>query len=142
MGKAFLALAIVAVFTSSAMALAFPTLVGVPPGLATLTQSDSQITLGTPSSPVGYAVGVGTSPVPGNDCVLSTTLHFDPANPTELGLVARANVSLGEAYSTSLNPLNGYLALDKLAAQVAVLWLRPPKSRTSTAARTMSWCSK
>ena len=31
--------------------------------------------------------------------------------------MARANVSLGEAYSTSLNPLNGYLALDKLAGR-------------------------
>jgi hypothetical protein len=116
MGKALLALAIVAVFASGAMALAFPALMGGPPGQATLTQTftPNQITLTSPLAAPYYAAGVGNSPI-GDNYVLSTHLQFDMSHPTELGLLARANVLLGQAYSASLNPANGYLALDKLA---------------------------
>jgi hypothetical protein len=130
MRSVLLALGIVAVFASGAMALAFPTLTGQPAPYVSLTQSPTQITLGSPypydmsTNPPGgvyFAVGVGNSPI-GDNYVLSTTLHFDlsSGHATELGLLARSNLASQTGYSTSVNPTNGgYLALDKLGGSGA-----------------------
>lgn len=133
MKRVIVASAIMALFQASAMAEAWPTMmspIGPTAAYATvdLTVPDA-ITLGSSPYPAGHPYLPPTIPPPygipavaaagdssiGNNYVLSTQLQFDPSNPTELGLVARAGGSVAGLFSVSLNPLNGgYLTIDQI----------------------------
>jgi hypothetical protein len=126
MNRIVLALVIVVLFAAGAMAAAFPTVSAIGPTApyATVNQTASQITMssypvpaGNPPSGVPAIAAAGASPI-GNDYVLSTKLHFDPSNPTELGLVARAAGDVAALYLVSLNSTSneysGYLAMRRV----------------------------
>jgi hypothetical protein len=114
MKSSILSLLLVAALTSGAMATVLPALTPLPAGVATITPVSGGFSLAAPypSTIIPYAAGVAVVPAPlVNDYQLSTVLHFDMTQPTELGLLARVNPSTGAGYLASLNPSNGYLSL-------------------------------
>jgi hypothetical protein len=133
MRRLLLALAIVALFASSAFAVAWPdapALIHGPLYFGTYTGSfvygTTDISVGQPYYPTPGVPATllgfdpGASPVNiGQDYTVSAKIRFDTAVKTELGVQARYDVNNNTMYEASLNPNNGgYFILNSISALV------------------------
>jgi hypothetical protein len=119
MRRVWSVLAIVGICATGAMAIDIPSpdiTLDVRPsgGYGTLSLSGSGSSYHgrlTASSSYAYLAAVATPPS-GDDYSLRTLVHFE--NATELGLAARANLKSSSTYEVSINPTNGFVALNKI----------------------------